>query len=70
MTTRTASPESAAKILKDKADDCMQIARSQHEAARKQHLSADKLHELARELKSDAAEIEARPETKVDTAKG
>jgi hypothetical protein len=55
------SPTSPSVItLMEKAADCLEIARTQHEAADQQHLDADKLDEIGYALEESAVEMEGK----------
>jgi len=55
------SPTSPSVItLMEKAADCLEIARTQHEAADQQHLDADKLDEIGYALEVSAVEMEGK----------
>ena len=60
--------EKSVATLVEKADDCFDLAKSQHETADKQHEAADKQHEAAHKQDDSADELDTLGHALVDSA--
>jgi hypothetical protein len=61
--------QKSAGALMDKAEDCLDLAKTQHKAADQQHEIADKQHEISHELHDNAAKLDTSAD-KLDTVGG